>query len=56
LKLLQKSNEADWIRDAKFVNNGDYLVKLTSHNKVIIKKTSSEAGTVEVQGDEQCIL
>ncbi|XP_046645596.1 WD repeat-containing protein 6-like [Daphnia pulicaria] len=56
LKLLQKSNEADWIRDAKFVNNGDYLVKLTSHNKVIIEKTSSEAETVEVQGDEQCIL
>nr|CAH0107907.1 unnamed protein product [Daphnia galeata] len=57
LELLQKSNETDWIRDAKFVNNGDYLIKLTSHNKVFIqKRTSSEAEVIEVQGDEQCIL
>jgi hypothetical protein len=56
LELLQKSNETDWIRDAKFVNNGDYLIKLTSHNKVFIHKTSSEAEVIEVQGDEQCIL
>lgn len=53
---MQKSNETDWIRDAKFVNNGDYLVKLTSHNKVLIEKTSSEAEIIQVQGEEQCIL
>lgn len=56
LKILQKSSETDWIRDAKFVNDGDYLVTLTSHNKVLIQKTTSKAEIIEVQGDEQCIL
>ncbi|KAI9558766.1 hypothetical protein GHT06_015555 [Daphnia sinensis] len=55
LKILQKSSETDWIRDAKFVNDGDYLVKLTSHNKVLIQKTASKDEIIEVQGDEQSV-
>lgn len=56
LAILQKSNETDWIRDAKFLNNDDYLVKLTSHNKVLIQNASSPTEIMEIQGDEQCIL
>ena len=51
--------EKDWIRDVKIVDDGEFIVLLTSHNRVIIHKISSrDVGNeaMEIQSDEQCIL
>jgi len=48
--------EIDWIQDAKLVNTGENLVLLTSHNKIIVRESSSMNVLKEIQCNERCIL
>lgn len=56
LKVVNKWEETDWIRDAKLTDSANFLVSLTAHNNVLIHNIANFEEVIEIKGEEKCIL